>query len=218
MIESKSWDWSKNTEDRWLKPATDAYYLSERWKERGFKSFLDLGCGMGRHTLFFARRGFSADAVDLSEYAVHYVRDSAAAENLPVGVQQCDMLNLPFGDAGFDCVMAYNVIYHTDTAGFVAALSEITRVLKPGGELYITLISKNSQSFLNAAPEAYVDDNTVLRSDNPTEHNVPHFFVGGEDIGKYFTGYTLINPPVEQRFHDNDRGSSHFVILAEKKL
>ncbi len=43
MIESKPWDWSKNESTQWLIPTI------ESWKSKGFKKFLDLGCGLGRH-------------------------------------------------------------------------------------------------------------------------------------------------------------------------
>lgn len=216
MVESKSWDWTKNTDTKWLKPAPEAYCLSERWKEMGFKTILDLGCGLGRHALFFAGRGFQVDAIDLSDDAVQHVRDWAARQRLDIKTQKCDMLHLPFEDGGFDGVVAYNVIYHTDTQGFCATLGELTRVLRSGGELFITLISKNSFSYLNAALTSLIDENTILRNESDTERDVPHFFVSSADIGAYFSGYTLLEPLVEQRVYDTDRSSSHFMLHAVK--
>jgi 2-polyprenyl-3-methyl-5-hydroxy-6-metoxy-1,4-benzoquinol methylase len=45
-----------------------------RWKDKNYKSFLDLGCGLGRHSLLFAQSGFKVSSFDLSEEAVTNVR------------------------------------------------------------------------------------------------------------------------------------------------
>jgi SAM-dependent methyltransferase len=58
MIESKAWDWSKNEDNYWLIPTIEACYLTESWKSKGFNKFLDLGCGLGRHSIYFAGKGF----------------------------------------------------------------------------------------------------------------------------------------------------------------
>ena len=47
------------------------------------------------------------------------------------------MLELPFGDATFDLVTSFDVIYHLGVADDVAALREMRRVLRPGGALFV---------------------------------------------------------------------------------
>ena len=95
MIEHKAWDWGKTETDIWHRPAEIAYYLAERWKCMGYSHFLDLGCGLGRHSLFFARAGFTVHAIDLSENAVDGLRTTAAKENLPITAQCGDMIAIP---------------------------------------------------------------------------------------------------------------------------
>jgi len=56
MIKSKAWDWSKNESSYWLVPSIEACYLAESWKSKGLSKFLDLGCGLGRHSIYFARK------------------------------------------------------------------------------------------------------------------------------------------------------------------
>lgn len=219
MIKSKSWDWSKNEDNQWLIPSIESYYLAEAWKEKGFKKFLDLGCGLGRHSIYFAKKGYEVNSVDLSDYAVSNLRNWAAKENLNIKAEICDMLKLPFEDNSFDCIVAYNVIYHTDTEGFLKVLKEIKRVLKSGGELFITLISKNTYSYQNADEYKRVDRNTILRNEDKTEMNVPHFYVDLEDIKEYFSEFDFVKKPIEQAEYsiENTRYcSKHFNLILRK--
>lgn len=220
MIESKAWDWAKNESNQWLIPALESCYLVETWKAKGFKRFLDLGCGLGRHSIYFAKNGFEVSSADLSDYAVNHLAEWAEREKLSIGIKSCDMLKLPFEDASFDCIMAYNVIYHTDTQGFIRTLGEIQRVLKPGGELFITLISKKTWSFQNADRFKRVDENTILRDEQDTERNVPHFYVDIEDIKRYFSAFEHMRLPVEQtefNMENSEHYSTHFILLVKKK-
>ena len=54
------------------------------------------------------------------------------------------MVALPYADNSFDSVFACQVISHTDTVGTKKVISEIERVLKPGGEIYISMCSKEA--------------------------------------------------------------------------
>lgn len=61
MIESKAWNWNilkKEEEDIWKRPSIESYYLLHRWHSQEKLNFLDLGCGLGRHTILFAENRF----------------------------------------------------------------------------------------------------------------------------------------------------------------
>ncbi|WPC40178.1 class I SAM-dependent methyltransferase [Clostridium sp. JS66] len=221
MIKSKEWDWSKNESDGWLVPSIEAYYLAELWKSKGFNKFLDLGCGLGRHSIYFSKKGFEVNSLDLSKYAVNHLRKWAKEEKVNISVDICDMLNLPFENDSFDCVMAYNVIYHTDTNGFIKSLNEIKRILKSKGELFVTLISKNTFSYQRADNYKRIDNNTILMDERDTERNVPHFYVDIEDIKKYFSDFEFVSIPIEKTVYDIENTeyfSKHFNLLVRKKI
>ncbi len=219
MSITKAWDWSKNTENKWLIPCMESAFLAESWQSKGLMKFLDLGCGLGRHSVYMAQKGFDVTAADLSGYGLDHLDEWAAKENLAVKTSLCNMLDLPFEDNSFDCVMAYNVIYHTDTPGVNKALNEIKRVLKPGGELFITFISKNTHSYQNAYKYKRIDENTILRDEDETERDVPHFYVDMEDIIKLFDGWTFIEYPKEMCEYKPDNThytSNHWTMLVGK--
>lgn len=181
MVESKGWDWESAEKESWLDPCEESYFYCNKWKKAGKRSVLDLGCGLGRHSLLFARNGFKVTATDISPYGVEFLRRKEKEEGLNIRSLVCDMVSLPFRDNSFDCVFSYLVISHTDTEGFKRIISEIKRVLKPDGEIYITLCSKATWSFKGAGfPK--IDENTVVKTDDGPEKDVPHFFVDLDDI------------------------------------
>ena len=56
MVDSKAWNWNMvkgDHEKYWQEPATESYYLINRWLSQNKSDFLDLGCGLGRHTIQF---------------------------------------------------------------------------------------------------------------------------------------------------------------------
>ncbi|MFR5876369.1 MAG: class I SAM-dependent methyltransferase [Eubacterium sp.] len=216
---TKEWDWINNKDNYWLIPSEEIFYLSERWKNKGFNSFLDLGCGLGRHSVFMAKKGFDVVAVDLSEVAVGKTKAWSDREDCNVKTIVSDFTNLPFSDNSFDCILAYNVIYHTDTKGFTDSLNEIKRILKPNGEIFLTLISKNTYSYKHSNNYSRIDDNTLLRNNSDTEINVPHFYVDYEDIIKYFKNWIFVNLPREWTDYSpksENRFSTHWSLLLKK--
>jgi ubiquinone/menaquinone biosynthesis C-methylase UbiE len=113
--------------------------------ERGDK-ILDLGCGFGRHAFEAARRGALVVALDAGHDEVDGVdamfhamlaEGELSAELSRTATVQGDALCLPFPDASFDRVICSEVLEHIpDDLG---AMRELTRVLKPGGTMAITV-------------------------------------------------------------------------------
>jgi ubiquinone/menaquinone biosynthesis C-methylase UbiE len=189
MVASKAWEWSNVSDERWRIPSEESYYLRERWEKQGYKNFLDLGCGLGRHSILFAEAGFQVEAFDLSDDGIELLREKAHNLNLPVKISKGDMKELPYEDGIFDCLLAYNVIYHTDTDGIKKVIEEIERVLKPGGEFYLTFLSKNNNSYNDIAYR--IDHNTVIKMEEP-EIGIPHFYTDLGGIKKLLRNFTII--------------------------
>ncbi len=123
--------------------------LTANYDKLGLKpgdKILDLGCGFGRHAFEAARRGAYVVALDAGEDEVNGVLNTFAAMveagELPqattkVGVVQGDALNLPFPDDTFDRVICSEVLEHIPNDQ--GAMAELTRVLRPGGTMAITI-------------------------------------------------------------------------------
>ena len=99
------------------------------------KTCLDAGCGSGRYSVALAIHGAAKiTAVDVSSTGLETARNNAQEFN-QIQFQQASVLNLPFPDQSFDLVWCAGVLHHTDN--FDKGLSELTRVLKPNGKLFL---------------------------------------------------------------------------------
>lgn len=219
MIKSKSWNWEMVDSDDtyWNSPAPEVYYLNENWKSKNFKSILDVGCGLGRNALFLAKNGFDVSGFDLSEVSVKETLKKANEQNIKLGkFVVADMLEFPFEDNSFDALLAMNVISHTDLEGFKKILSEIKRVLKPSGEAYFTIGSKESFWFKN--PKCtYVDENTRIRIEDGPENGIPHFYIDDEDCFKLFGDFGIVKIQNVRELTQYGNFSPHYHIWLKNK-
>ena len=106
---------------------------------------LDAGCGDGRNLVYFLRHGFSCYGIDRDEYAIEHVRSLAArlAPQLPADHFACGSIeSLPWRDCAMDAVICSAVLHFCeDSAQFGSMLTEMWRVLAPGGLLFARLAS-----------------------------------------------------------------------------
>lgn len=213
MIKSVAWKWDNTTETRWQEPAQEVYYLAERWRSQGRTRLLDLGCGIGRHALFFAQRGFAVDAFDLSESGLAALDQAAQEKQVSVRTQVGDMLSLPYASEGFDCLVAFHAIYHTNKVGVEQVMAEIRRVLVAGGEIFLTFNSVRNPSFTRPTNQL-IEPYTVL----PTEGNeagIPHYYVDEAEARRLLVGFEFIRFTQVEEIRA-DHSSWHYYVLARK--
>ncbi len=223
MTKSKGWDWSivkGSHADFWKTPSAESFYLISRWQNLGFKNFLDLGCGLGRHAILFGKNGFTVSCFDISEEAIAQTKAWAESENLTFDYKVGDALDLPFDDNSFDAILSFHVINHTDTTGMRKIAHEIYRVLRPGGECYLTLGSKDTWGW-KETDWPLIDENTKLRQENGPENNVPHFYADYDIIQDIFSKFEIIDVHQLEEFLENKTSgkiyeSWHYHVLLRK--
>lgn len=96
---------------------------------------LDVGTGPGSISIPLAGMGHSVTAVDLSDNMLDLARKNAATCNVTVDFRKGDAEKLPFDDNTFDAVVNRWVLWTVPDP--TSALSEWTRVVKPGGRICI---------------------------------------------------------------------------------
>ena len=140
--------------------------LTVRYDQLGVRPgdrVLDLGCGFGRHAYESMRRGARVVACDFSLAELKDVSGMFAAiseeeaATLPAqswgGCVNGDGTKLPFADGTFDRIIASEVLEHIPNDS--AALAELSRVLRPGGTIAITVPAWLSERVCWALTDEY---------------------------------------------------------------
>lgn len=140
----------------------------------GRRSALDIGCGSGFGTLFFAQEVGSVVGADLAPEMITVSRklltdeahrhsvlsEFAPAESLGpltnVRFEVGDITNLTFQDQEFDTVISERVLINLPTTSLqIKALDEVSRVLEPGGIFAVAEVSQEGHDQIDAIRKSF---------------------------------------------------------------
>jgi SAM-dependent methyltransferase len=134
------------------------------------KRVLDVAGGDGYWAGQARKRGAHAVSIDLARGKMLY----GQTLKHPPALIECDALKLPFGDDSFDALLSVCAIEHFDDGG--TALNEMSRVLKPGGELFMSAdVLSRSQEW------------PKLRAAHCAKYHVQHTYTH-ESLGELLAG------------------------------
>lgn len=160
-----------NSVDRALSLVTTAqvdFFEKEIGYDRA-KAVLDIGCGIGRHSLELARRGYRVTGIDLSDHALFEARQMAASENLKVNFICQDARVLNFYDQ-FQAALLINQavfsVMETDEMAWLI-LRNIAQALRPGGLFFLT-VPNAARLFANSSLAENFDLTTCRSIQNST--------------------------------------------------
>jgi 2-polyprenyl-6-hydroxyphenyl methylase/3-demethylubiquinone-9 3-methyltransferase len=102
------------------------------------KTALEVGCGGGILSEEICKMGFTTTGIDPSEQSINTASNHARTGGLSIKYEIGTGEQLPYQDNSYDCVFCCDVLEHVRDLPKV--ISEISRVLKPGGVfIYDTL-------------------------------------------------------------------------------
>ena len=205
----KRWTTAEGRAD-WLDPDPHVMGLLPELKQRGARTALDLGCGVGRHALFLAEHGLAVQAIDGSAAGLAVARETAQARGVSLDLRQGTADTLPFDDGSFDFVLSWNVIYHGTLGDVGRRLAEIWRVLKPGALYQGTMLPTRNINYgrgRTVAPDTFVVDGAE-------ERGHPHFYCDAATLVALFAGFELLSLKQQQQ---RKPGSWHWHIIAERR-
>lgn len=199
-------------------------FLEQTGTETGARA-LDLGCGSGRHLAAFGDRGIDVFGLDLSRPLLERAREATGGA---VPLVQADMRRVPMASESFDAVTSFftSFGYFASRAEDRRVLSEIRRVLRPGGAYLLDFLNaRQVRSDLVPEEESTVDGKTVVQTREIREgHVVKRIEIRPEGAREppkvYHERVRLYEPeelmemldaeelPVKMRFGDYD-GSRH---------
>jgi len=159
-------------------------------KPEAGQTVLDVGCGDGRHLPFFRSLGLQAHGVEISQDIVAHLRATLGPLGVPdQHLQVGSCAKLPYPDASFDHVVAWNSAYYMslDGADFEAHALEMTRVLKPGGWLIIS-VPKTSAFIFDGSEPGPMPRSRIIRKDPFGVRNgeIMRVFENGAELAEAF--------------------------------
>jgi len=110
--------------------------MAQRWKTG---RLLNVGCGHGPDFVPF-KDGFELYGIDFSSKMLELAGKYAEKYAFSVNLKEADARNLPYTDNFLDWAIAIASFHHIEKSeGRLQAFKELYRVLKPGGEAFITV-------------------------------------------------------------------------------
>ena len=118
-------------------PSSENFFIRTKKNKSFFKNkkVLDAGVGSGRYSSIPLGCGAEVWGVDLSE--AYLVAANNFKNNSNYQSIQADIAKMPFADNQFDYIFSFGVIHHSPDPK--ACLKEMFRVLKPGGDICVTV-------------------------------------------------------------------------------
>ncbi len=190
-----------------LEPQEDMKDILRFLKKNKVKKVLDLGCGTGRHTVMLAKAGFDVYANDVSKEGIRQTRKWLKDKNLKANIKHASCYKkFPYKDDFFDAVISIQVVHHNFHDKVKYCISEIERVLKPGGLAFITVTAskykRRATKFKMPEPRTYIP----LDGD---EKGLPHFVYTKALIREDFKNFKILD------IHKDKR--EHYCLLGELK-
>lgn len=148
---------------------------------------LDIGAGIGRHSLYLAKKGCIITAIDPSETCRNYLSNLVENEEKNIKIVNGEFTSLTnFDSIKFDMVVCFNVLYHERLEDMKNALREINRILKDSGILYLTL---NSTKNIHYGEGIEIESNTFKDQKKIDGEHLHHYSDKSEvyDLLKQFS-------------------------------
>ena len=191
VLNQQSQHWEKNFSSKpemfGLEPSEPAKKSLKLFQEKNINKIVELGAGLGRDTIFFAKNYVHVTALDYSSSGIKVINEKAEKQNLSknISTKIFDIRKkLPFEDESVDACFSHMLYCMALTSLEIESLNnEIFRILKPGGINIYTVRHINDGDYkkgIHRGEDLYENDGFIV-----------HFF-SKEKVKSYLRGFQNI--------------------------
>jgi SAM-dependent methyltransferase len=213
-LDKQSQHWEKNFSNKpemfGLEPSLSAIKALKIFKEKKINNIIELGAGLGRDSIFFAKNKIKTEALDYSESGIEIINHKIKKDNLSnyISTKLFDVRKtLPFKDSSIEACYSHMLYCMALTTNDLKKLNnEIQRILKPGGINIYTVRHTNDGDFKNGihrGEDLYENDGFIV-----------HYF-SKEKVNSFLNGFKNIS--LEQ-FEEGTFPRKLFFVVNEKKI
>lgn len=154
--ERERWD-SKHTAEQ--EPGEPAAFLRQifqtgPWEIQPGRA-LDIATGKGRNALFLAEKGFTVDAIDISEVGLQQAQRQAEKQGPTLNLIQADLASFEFPDSAYDLILNINFLLRS-------LVPKIKNALRPGGYIIFDTYLIDQQDLGHPRNPAYLLNHNEL--------------------------------------------------------
>jgi len=192
-----------------LEPSKAAINTLKTFKEENIKKIVELGAGLGRDTIFFAKNSINVEALDYSPAAIKTINKKVSENKLSnfISTKIFDVRKkLPFEDNSTEACFSHMLYCMALTTSELKYLnSEICRILKPRGVNIYTVRHTGDGDYKNGTyigEDLYENDGFIV-----------HFF-SEEKVRQIADGFNIINI---EKFEEGKFPRKLFRVILKKK-
>ena len=214
VLDQQSQYWEKNflskPEMFGLEPSQAAINTLKTFKKENIKKIVELGAGLGRDTIFFAKNSMNIEALDYSATAIKIINKKVLEHKLSnfVSTKMFDVRKkLPFKDDSIEACFSHMLYCMALTTTELKYLnSEICRILKPGGMNIYTVRHTGDGDYKNGkhiGEDLYKNGGFIV-----------HFF-SEEKVRKITDGFNVVGI---EKFEEGKFPRKLFRVILKKKI
>ncbi len=161
--------WEKNWENRrGLLSASNFAIRSHKFIEKKHRKLLDLGCGNGRDSFYFAQKGLQVTAVDWSKNCLDQLFELSKKKNVKIKVVHQSIPQLKIKQNSIDVVYAHLSLHYFDNKTTKNIFNKIYRALRKNGLFFLKC--KSTEDELYGKGRKLEDNMYVFKN------HIRHFF------------------------------------------
>ncbi len=189
-------------------------------KKQNTEKILDLGCGGGKHVVYFAKHGFNVYGIDISIEAIKTAKKELKKNKVKAILKISSISQkLPYKNNFFNAVVSLRVMNHGKIEQIRKTIKEIERVLRPKGLIFVIvqrIITKKQteERLINSIKVKMIDSHTYFPLQG-REKGIIHYIFNKKSLLKEFKNFKIQKIWVN---YGKEKWERYYYLLAELKI